>query len=120
METMRKMAILAAAVVLAVVVVVPTGAASETTIIELETVASGLTAPVGLTHAGDGSGRLFIVEQTGQIRIVEDGTLLATPFLDISDSLPLRYTVLKASVPLCLNLRYFLFRRSTATVNSST
>jgi glucose/arabinose dehydrogenase len=89
METMRKMAILAAAVVLAVVVMVPTGAASETTIIELETVASGLTAPVGLTHAGDGSGRLFIVEQTGQIRIVEDGTLLATPFLDISDSLPL-------------------------------
>jgi len=89
METMRKMAILAAAVVLAVVVVVPTGAASETTIIELETVASGLTAPVGLTHAGDGSGRLFIVEQTGQIRIVEDGTLLATPFLDISGLLPL-------------------------------
>ncbi len=89
MEKMRKMAILAAAVVLAVVVVVPTGAASETTIIELETVASGLTAPVGLTHAGDGSGRLFIVEQTGQIRIVEDGTLLATPFLDISGLLPL-------------------------------
>ncbi|MCH8972154.1 MAG: hypothetical protein IH918_08760, partial [Acidobacteria bacterium] len=88
METMRKMAILAAAVVLAVVVVVPTGAASETTIIELETVASGLTAPVGLTHAGDGSGRLFIVEQTGQIRIVEDGTLLTTPFLDISGLLP--------------------------------
>ena len=88
METMRKMAILAAAVVLAVVVVVPTGAASGPTIVELETVASGLTAPVGLTHAGDGSGRLFIVEQTGQIRIVEDGTLLATPFLDISGLLP--------------------------------
>ena len=88
---MRKMVILAAAVVLSVVVVVPTGAASEhpPTIVELETVASGLTAPVGLTHAGDGSGRLFIVEQTGQIRVVEDGTLLATPFLDISGLLPL-------------------------------
>ena len=85
---MRRVLILAAAVVLAVVVVVPTGAASEPTIIELETVASGLTAPVGLTHAGDGSGRLFIVEQTGQIRVVEDGTLLLTPFLDISGLLP--------------------------------
>ncbi|MCK5365325.1 MAG: PQQ-dependent sugar dehydrogenase, partial [Gammaproteobacteria bacterium] len=82
------MAILAAAVALSLVVVAPTGAASGPTIVELETVASGLTAPVGLTHAGDGSGRLFIVEQTGQIRFVEDGTLLAAPFLDISGLLP--------------------------------
>ena len=56
--------------------------------IELEPVASGLIAPVGVTHAGDGSGRLFIWEQTGQIRIVSNGQLLATPFLDISDKLP--------------------------------
>lgn len=57
-------------------------------VIELETVASGLTAPVGVTHAGDGSGRLFIVEQSGQIRILENGVLLTTPFLDISNELP--------------------------------
>ena len=57
--------------------------------IELETVASGLTAPLGVTHAGDGSGRLFIIEQTGEIRIVDkDGALLAAPFLDISSELP--------------------------------
>ncbi|MEE9533796.1 MAG: PQQ-dependent sugar dehydrogenase [Acidimicrobiia bacterium] len=56
--------------------------------IELEPVASGLTAPLGVTHAGDGSGRLFIWEQSGQIRIVQDGQLLPTPFLDISDKLP--------------------------------
>jgi glucose/arabinose dehydrogenase len=92
METMRKIAILATAVALAVVVAAPTGAASGSTIVELETVASGLTAPVGLTHAGDGSGRLFIVEQTGQIRIVEDGAVLATPFLDISGLLPVLNT----------------------------
>lgn len=57
-------------------------------VIELETVASGLTAPVSVTHAGDGSGRLFITEQTGQIRIVEHEQLLTTPFLDISGKLP--------------------------------
>ena len=57
-------------------------------IVELETVASGLIAPLEVTHAGDGSGRLFIVEQTGQIRIVEGGVLLPAPFLDIADLVP--------------------------------
>ena len=53
--------------------------------ITLEVVAEGLTAPVFLTHAGDGSGRLFIVDQVGQIRIVdESGMLLDEPFLDLS------------------------------------
>ena len=56
--------------------------------IQLEPVASGLAAPIGATHAGDQSGRLFIWEQSGQIRIVVDGALLPTPFLDIADRLP--------------------------------
>jgi len=38
---------------------------------------------VYVTGAGDGSGRLFIVEQIGRIRIMKNGTLLPTPFLDI-------------------------------------
>jgi glucose/arabinose dehydrogenase len=42
-----------------------------------------LNSPVYVTDAGDGSGRLFIVEQVGRIRIVKDGALLPTPFLDI-------------------------------------
>lgn len=42
-------------------------------------------APVFLTHAGDGSGRLFVVEQSGYIRIIDDGQLLEEPFLDIHD-----------------------------------
>ena len=58
-------------------------------IIELETVATGLTAPIYATNAGDSTGRLFIVEQSGQIRIVENDILLPTPFLDISAKLPL-------------------------------
>jgi glucose/arabinose dehydrogenase len=40
--------------------------------------------PVYLTHAGDGSGRLFVVELEGRIRIVKAGALLPTPYLDIS------------------------------------
>jgi hypothetical protein len=47
------------------------------------TVASGLDDPLFLTAPG-GDPRLFIIEQPGRIRIVENGNLLSTPFLDIS------------------------------------
>lgn len=57
--------------------------------IRLKPVATGLPSPVALTHAGDGSGRLFIVDQTGVIRIVDaGGNLLPAPFLDIAALLP--------------------------------
>lgn len=48
-------------------------------------VVSGLSAPVHIAHAGDGSGRLFLVEQAGRIRILVGGALRPTPFLDIAD-----------------------------------
>ncbi len=53
--------------------------------IELQQLATGFTRPVYLTHAGDGSGRLFVVEQSGIIKIIRNGQTLATPFLDIRD-----------------------------------
>ena len=60
--------------------VAPLGGTPALTLTPLTTDSS----PVQVTHAGDGSGRLFIVEQTGQIRIYEDGQLLPTAFLDVS------------------------------------
>ncbi len=47
---------------------------------------TGLSLPVDIVNAGDGSNRLFIVQQRGVIRIydVTTSTLLATPFLDIT------------------------------------
>ena len=51
--------------------------------IQIQSVASGFASPVTVTNAGDGSGRLFIVEQFGQVRIVVNSTVLPTPFLDI-------------------------------------
>ena len=51
--------------------------------ITLEMVVDGLERPTFVTHAGDGSGRLFVVEKPGRIRIVEDGRLLPEPFLDV-------------------------------------
>src|SRR5271154_832337 len=45
---------------------------------------SGLTQPVDITSARDGSGRLFVVQQSGLIRVIRNGVLLATPYLDLS------------------------------------
>jgi len=46
---------------------------------------SGLSSPVHITNAGDGSGRLFVVERVGNVRIVKNGSLQGTPFLNIQD-----------------------------------
>ena len=62
----------------------PTGASPAKGTFTLTPFLSGLETPVYLTHAGDGSGRIFVVEQVGRIRVVKDGELLATPFLDIT------------------------------------
>ncbi len=52
--------------------------------LSLQPIASGLHMPVQVTHAGDQSGRLFVAEKEGRIRIVHNGETLETPFLDIS------------------------------------
>ena len=52
--------------------------------VEVQSVANGLSAPIDLVSAHDGTNRLFIVEQTGRIRILKNGSLLATSFLDVS------------------------------------
>jgi len=48
-------------------------------------IVSGINGPTDIKNAGDGSGRLFILEQRGRIRILKDGQLLDTPLLDITD-----------------------------------
>lgn len=55
--------------------------------ISLDPVMSGLTSPVGLTQPDDGTNRLFITDQVGRVRIVENGTPLGTPFLDVAGRL---------------------------------
>ena len=49
----------------------------------VEPVVSGFTKPVHVTTAGDGSGRLFVTEKGGSIRIAEGGRMRNVPFLDI-------------------------------------
>jgi glucose/arabinose dehydrogenase len=55
---------------------------------ELIEIATGVDRPTALVHAADGSGRLFICEQKGTVRILTntlDGHVLSRPFLDIKN-----------------------------------
>lgn len=66
--------------------VAPTGLRAQTIPddLQLTEVVSGLTRPLAIRHAGDGSGRLFFVEQPGRI-LVWDGSGTPSVFLDITD-----------------------------------
>lgn len=54
----------------------------------IDLVAEGLTAPLALAEAPDGTGRLFVLEQIGRLRVIDaEGKLLEEPFLDFRDRL---------------------------------
>lgn len=53
----------------------------------LQLVVEGLTSPIDMAQPDDGTGRIFIADQVGMIRVVEGGQLLPEPLLDISGQL---------------------------------
>lgn len=53
--------------------------------ISIQAWVGNLERPVTITHPGDGSGRVFVVEQPGRIWIIENGLVKPAPFLDIQD-----------------------------------
>lgn len=57
---------------------------SSPAVIGTQVIVSGLNSPLDLEQPGDNSGRLFVVEQGGTIRIIQNGSVLPTPFLNIS------------------------------------
>ncbi|MFP4438259.1 MAG: hypothetical protein ACLFVO_13500 [Chloroflexaceae bacterium] len=63
---------------------IATPATSDWPHLALREVITGLDQPVHVTHAGDGSGRLFLVEKPGRIKIAQNSTPLQEPFLDIT------------------------------------
>jgi glucose/arabinose dehydrogenase len=65
----------------------PAGAAHAATWPSLVATAplSGFSLPTGIVAPDDGSGRLFVTEQGGLVRVVKDGAILPAPALDVSD-----------------------------------
>lgn len=56
---------------------------------QLQKIASGVREPVGIESSADGTGRLFLIQQDGKIRILTpDGQLLHDPFLNVSKLIP--------------------------------
>jgi glucose/arabinose dehydrogenase len=76
--------VLIAAAVLAASIASWTATGAQAAGVALQKVASGLSKPVYVTSPHDGSSRLFVVEQTGKIKVISGGKVLATPFLDLS------------------------------------
>ncbi|MBL7924140.1 MAG: PQQ-dependent sugar dehydrogenase [Bacteroidia bacterium] len=63
------------------------GAAQTPLRLRMTEVARGFTSPVGLCAPADGSGRLFVMEQGGKIKIITGGKVLPVPFLNLSSRL---------------------------------
>lgn len=55
--------------------------------IDFEIISDGVNSPIALTHAGDGSNRLFVADQVGMIYVIENNVLQNTPFLDLSNKI---------------------------------
>ncbi|MBC8335001.1 MAG: PQQ-dependent sugar dehydrogenase [Anaerolineales bacterium] len=58
--------------------------------VQWEVVANGLDQPLDIQHAGDNSGRIFIVERGGKILVLENGFVLEEPFLNIGNKIATR------------------------------
>ena len=71
----------------ALVLTVGSAGASGATSVVLRPVASGLSSPVYVTSANDGTNRLFVVEQTGRVRVIKGGVLLSTPLIDVTSQI---------------------------------
>src|SRR5262249_47580342 len=62
-------------------------ASSATQSLTLQALVSGFSSPLDLEQPNDGTNRLFVAEQGGRIKIVQNGAVLATAFLDISSKI---------------------------------
>ena len=73
--------------------------------LRVELVATSLEEPTDLQNAGDRS-RLYVVERHGRIRLIRGGTLVPTPFLDISDRVGTETTVEQGCLGLAFHPRF--------------
>lgn len=80
--------ILATLALVALAAAAPAATLNDANFTDQQVVAStsGLAEITGLAWAPDGGNRLFVTRKSGQVRIVKDGALLATPFVDFTQA----------------------------------
>lgn len=69
------------------VAVRPTALVSGNIHLTFSRIAKNLSQPLYITHSGDSNGRLFVVEQTGKIKVIRKGVMQSTPFLNLSSKI---------------------------------
>lgn len=62
------------------------GQPAGTPVLHFQPVVTGLSSPLDVVNAGDGPNRLFIVQRGGIVRIFNGNSLLATPFINLADT----------------------------------
>ncbi len=82
LDLRARLLVLSAMAVLAVTLAAPSQGATLPTGFAETQVATGLAAPTAMTFSPDG--RLFVTEQGGRLRVIKNGTLLATPFVTLN------------------------------------
>ena len=87
MRASRSKALLCLCIALALQL--PTGLYAQDDLLNeivFQRVVSGLVRPTSIANAGDGSERLFVTQQAGLVRVIDQGALLEEPFLDLSQT----------------------------------
>jgi glucose/arabinose dehydrogenase len=77
-------AVLISALILCLVAGLTGTAAAAPPAIAIQTFVTGLSSPVAMENPRDGTERLFVLEQGGKIRIIQGGSLLPVPFLNVT------------------------------------
>ncbi|MEL7234050.1 MAG: PQQ-dependent sugar dehydrogenase, partial [Chloroflexota bacterium] len=83
-NTARYMLIVLLLLSIAAISTAQTTTTPDATQFTLQPVVDGFNRALYVTHAGDGTDRMFMVQQNGIIHVIEDGSVLTTPFLDAS------------------------------------
>ncbi len=112
----------------AVILIVPGCNGNATPpLLQIELVARGFTHPTACASPRDGSGRLFVTEQTGAVRIVDgSGNIVKEPFIDVSERMVKPFSAYDESGLLGIafhpdyvhNGRFFLFYNALPTVDT--
>ena len=82
--TARSLVVMTLLAILSLALPLSAAAAVDPGQVRMTRIVGGFSSPVGVTNAGDGTKRLFVVEQGGLVRVVKGSAISPTVFLDLT------------------------------------